>query len=292
MKTTLRLAWEWIKANQVEFILSLSAIFFFWMFTRGTAIRSTSNGPIATVESGRAIRRSGSFLEGSTALRGTKLYHLDFLWIPEGEKAEVRFEDGKTIRLSEKTLMVVKLAFNPELGNENAAQLIRGSYFASDSQEQRSAPDFWSRLAEVPQQSATGQNSDASSKNPESPGDPEKPRSTLGSLPSQNLILYRDGQSNKPMGFTFPSELTGTLIIRNLNQDSTEMVPLQRVRSVAHPLANGSRYRWQVISAEKETILGPFEFELRSFTPEAMKQIQALPQDEQKRVQVEILGDK
>ncbi|MBU6376174.1 MAG: hypothetical protein KGQ59_09280, partial [Bdellovibrionales bacterium] len=216
--------------------------------------------------------------------------HLDFLWIPEGEKAEVKFQNGQIIRLTEKTLMVVKLPFNPSTATDNAAQLIRGSYFISNSTEQKLAPDFWSRLAEVPQQSAVGADSEKNIDEASNPEGAQKAQISGPFSPSQNLILYRDGQNNKSMNFSFPTELSGTLIIRNLSKDSTEMVPLQKLRSVEYPLYNGSQYRWQVINAEKQTILGPYEFELRAFTPEIMKKIQTLPPEEQKRIQVEILG--
>ena len=277
-------------ANRVEILFLLSAALFFWMFTRAPKIQALSNVPIATIESGRAIRRSGNFLEGTTALRGSKLYHLDFLWIPEGETAEVKFENGQIIRLTEKTLMVVKLPFNPSTSTDNAAQLIRGSYFASNSTEQKLAPDFWSKLAEVPQQSAVGANSEKSSDESSNLEGAQKDQVAGPFSPPQNLILYRDGQNNKPINFSFPTELSGTLIIRNLSKDSTEMVPLQKLRSVEYALNNDNKYRWQVVNSEKQTVLGPYEFELRAFTPEVMKKIKTLPPEEQKRIQIEILG--
>jgi hypothetical protein len=254
--TTKSTLWEW-KFDAV--LLLASAICFGTFLERSINLEQVSGigGPIALMTHGNAERKAAGtnlFVDIET---NSNLFNLDAIWVGKDNEATIQLEGDITIKLAEKTLMILKRPFkhrSDQSSFEQAVKVVKGKVQATDGKS--IIPEAALLPPILPEDSPK-----------ETQGEP------IQLYPKENSVLYMRPEKNIPLIFAWPTSLSGYIVIQDKITGRRIYSEIQNQRHFSAKLEQPGSYFWQIIDSDRRPMLGPYTFVVKHLDEKSAKEL-------------------
>jgi hypothetical protein len=250
-----KIIWQW----KVDvFLLSISAVCFGLFLQRSFNLDQISGigGPIARLIQGGAERKASGTSLFVDIGPNSSLFNLDALWVGKDGEATIIL-DGKTqIKLTEKTLMILKRPFKHRPGQsslEEEIKVIKGKVQTEGKTIKPEAEVLTPIIPDAPLNS--GKNV------------------PIQLYPKDNSVIYMRPEKDIPLAFAWPTPLTGYIVIQDKENGHRIYAEIQNQRSFSAKLERPAPYFWQIIDSDRRPMLGPYTFVLKHLNEETAKQL-------------------
>ena len=245
-----------LKRHWVDGILILFSIVAFAAFTYRAAhveeLSGLATAPIARLVEGvvekREIQHSGARQVGA----GELFFDRDAVWVGPQKKARFRLQSGKEVVISENTTLVFRTPFGFDSDEvEDSVEVIQGEMSAG------------SKTYRV--NSSGGEGGGAAAKVP-----------VKNIYPPDNALFYFRPRVVPEVTFFAGDALVqiaaektqGLFHLQNVDRpNEVRFIPLPADGKIKISLALNQHYLWEILTADKRVIAGPFPFEIKSLAP-------------------------
>lgn len=253
---TRKVLWEW----KFDIVLLMASACCFGVFLE----RSFNSDQISGIGGAIALMTEGSAERKATGTNlfvdvgvNSSLFNLDVIWVGKDGAASIRLDDNSTIKLTEKTLMILKRPFKHVAGMSSLAEgvkVVKGKVEAADGKTIEPPVEV---LAPV---------------EPEAPTKNEK-TIPIQLYPKDNSVIYMRPVKDIPLIFAWPTVLSGYIVIQDKGTGRRIYSEVQNQRHFSAKLEQPGSYFWQIIDSDRRPMLGPFTFNLKHLDEEAAKML-------------------
>lgn len=266
------------------FTLSLAC---FGLFARNAFLARTLSGTssiIGWLMNGEASRKRHGDKEFFPVALNSPLHNLDSIWVGKDQQAMVKLEDGTSLEVKEKTLVLFKRPFASNSALSDKVLVLKGSVKVSGTGVILTDRENSEKMKEVPKQ---GKKDEQKS--------PERQKLEEEKVfPKQDSIIYfvqkqaNEASVSFKTTFTWPDRVSGHLVLQDSTSNRVRYFPLTQNNFADVDISLERSYVWQVVDQEKKVIAGPFSFEVHRVLKKEMNSVldHGLKQAGQRPVQI------
>ena len=247
-------------------LLALSLLCF-GLFGRNSYLGITDelSAPIAKVSHGEPERKKFGMLVFSEAKPGTNLYDRDAIWVGSGKSAQIHFDVGAIMNITENTFLIL----HRQRGLDDEVEVVQGKVAVEKSKTTTDGKKVLIDYARPPEPETAPSTLPSNGPsheltNPAVPPPSSGPTAPEYLRPKPKTVFYlMKPRPEIEITFAWPEGFEGELIITS-HQKQIFRTKTNSERFTRTRLKTGQSYEWKIVHGDK-ILTGPFTFSIARF---------------------------
>lgn len=215
-------------------------------------------GPLAKTVSGNIERRSPGDVRLQPAKEGTELYNLDAIWVGQGALGVLELKGGTLVEIEENSYIVLKNSFKGGGLPHEKIKVVSGRVKVRSGSNDAKVIEPPPTFTELPTSRQRVENVSGAKS---------------GIQPAPGIKLAGRLISELDVHFAWPKPTRGYLVVSREEGGTAIYQELDQGTQAKVRLVTNRSYFWKILDENRNTLYGPFQFELLSYSDDDLKKL-------------------